>query len=128
MTTLLCYTLGPIFVVLAIFCIFVIMNRDTMFTKNVGKVEPELTKAELAELYFLPEEVEACFTRFELKAIRKTFGRCYNSNSISRLHHSIDWYHIMEVSKLLGDLPLFPTFGSLFRPRCRRRNRRQRNL
>mgnify|MGYP006923653076 CR=1 FL=1 len=80
MDTLLSYTLGPILLMVAIMGMFVIKNSGTLLKKKEAtaaeKVQrPKFTKPELKEMYLLPDEVEACFTRFELKGIRKTFGR-----------------------------------------------------
>eukprot|EP00614_Pseudopedinella_elastica_P022796 CAMPEP_0172644010 /NCGR_PEP_ID=MMETSP1068-20121228/238987_1 /TAXON_ID=35684 /ORGANISM="Pseudopedinella elastica, Strain CCMP716" /LENGTH=1130 /DNA_ID=CAMNT_0013458191 /DNA_START=782 /DNA_END=4171 /DNA_ORIENTATION=- len=76
--TMMSYTLGPIFVMVAIMGIFVINNSDTLFSLKNDEAAvvatSKFTKAQLKEMYLLPDEVEACFTRFELKGIRKTFA------------------------------------------------------
>ena len=68
-------TLGPIFIMAGIMGIFMIIHSDSLFRKKDGSaMASALTKAGLKELYRLADEVEACFSRFELKAIRKTFA------------------------------------------------------
>ena len=74
----------------AIMGIFVINNSDTLFSLKNDEAAvvatSKFTKAQLKEMYLLPDEVEACFTRFELKGIRKTFGGCFvDSRPLNRI-------------------------------------------